>query len=290
MALIRILLIDDSPGDVDSFCRAIKRVSSDVVVVDVPSMNAAMHALKDDRGFDFIFIDSMLQQTIGFKESIQALVEYAPVHVLTSDRTAPSFQKFLQAIAAKTADVDLVGRNDHDALMALVERLIREKSGGNTTIRVEQARLEGKVARLEEGQKDIKQSLTEQLKMVQQLANSLSDFNMRLTLSVDQIRQQVEQTKIEICQLRDELHDVSIVAETAAKAHHEVDDEAGNKAALQIMLAVIAAITAIFASPVLLHIVQVVLPNKINQVQQQVQPSPSPSTSKGEIKKEGLKK
>lgn len=274
---LRILLIEDTPAEVAAFKRAVSRINPDAEVVAVSGFNEAFHAIEGGVPFDRLCIDPNIGQTVGFDRFIKDISRHdIPIEILTSDRTSPSFIRYLEKIASAHEEVNLIGRGQDD-LRDLLERILKEKSGGNTTLRVEQAQQEIRLIHLEEGVKEVRAAQTEQIKMFQQLAGTVSEFSIRLSLST----QTVEQLKQEVRQLREELQDVSDVAEAAAD---KVGGEDSDRT--KIWLAWIAAGSAILTG-LGIPLIDRVFPKPPDKPPDRpAQVSPPPSTNP---KKEGQK-
>lgn len=266
---LRILLIEDTPADIAAFKRALSRINPDAEVVAVTSFNNAFHEISGPEPFDRVCVDPDLGETVGFDRFIKDIRRHdVPIEILTSDRTSPAFLRYLEKIAQTDDSVTLLGKNDPNELRDLVERILKEKSGGSTTIRVEQAKQEVRLINLEESVKEVRNALTEQLKMFQQLSATVSELSIRLSLST----QSFEQLRQEIERLRLDLQDVSDVAEAAAE---KVGGEDSDRT--KIWLACIAAGSAVITG-LGIPLIDRVLPKKEGS-DRPAQVSPSPTTT-----------
>jgi len=270
---LRILLIEDSPADATQFKREIARINPDAEVIVAKDVSSAFHALEGDAGFDRVCISPNLGETLGFDRLIKDVRRHdIPVEILTSDRTSPAFLQYLDRLAKTDDEVNLLGKNNPDELRNLIERILKDKSGGNTTLRVEQAKQEVRLLNLEEHIKEARNTLTEQLKIFQQMSGTVSEFSIRLSLST----QAVEQLKQEVRQLRSELQDVSDVAEAAAeKVGGEDSDHT------KIWLAWIAAGAAVITG-LGIPLIERIMPRRGDSDRPaQVPPSPNQPLKKG---------
>lgn len=280
--LIKILLIEDDPVEVNAFKRAIARISPDVKVVDAADFNHAFHCLRGDV-FDRVFIDPELQTTAEFGKAIQDFVRFAPdtpIQIMKS--RDPAVLAIIRQLANANDNVELIEKNDRDALAGILEKLIKEKSSGSLTgLKVDQARLDVKIEGLEKGQQKIEatveKSMLELRKMVAQLSGTISELSIKLAMAMETI----DQSKKEIAALRDELHDVSLVAESAA-SKKEVDpsESEKNKIFVTWIVAGCPVIIAI-AVPIVNHF----FPSRKEEPPAIIAPSPSPSPSNGANKK-----
>ena len=274
---LRILLIEDTPAEADSFKRAVTRINPDAEVVVVTGPNEAFHQLDGDIPFDRLCIDPDIGQTMGYDRFIKDIRRYeVPVEILMSDRTSPQFVRYLQQIASSHDEVNLLSRNDQEGLRDLIERMLKEKSGGNTTLRVEQAKQEIRLINLEQGVKEIQTATAEQLKMFYQLSGTVSEFSIRLSLSTEAI----DQLKQDVHQFREELQDVSNVAEAIAEKHSGDDLSDRNK----VWIAWIAAGSAVITG-LGIPLIDKVFPKSDGHVRPaQISPS-TPASTKNEGQK-----
>lgn len=174
---LRLLLIEDTPSDARIFCEQVKERHGDqAIVVWKRSFKDAMLYLKSAPDIDQIWLDPGLgdlsKEKLG--AAIAYLKQYGQVQLLSS-MAAPSIKR-----EATRQEVEVYEKTtDLESVLAKITEVLQQRSGGSTTVRVGQAQLEGKIAKLEyqvgENVKSIERSHQELLKAFQGLQSQFAE-------------------------------------------------------------------------------------------------------------------
>lgn len=175
---LRLLLIEDTPSDAHIFCEQVKDRHGDSAIVEWRrSFKDAMVYLKSAPDIDQIWLDPGLvdlpKDRLG--SAIAYLKRFGQVQLLSST-VAPAIKS-----EANRQEVEIFEKTtDLESVLEKITMVLQQRSGGSTTVRVGQAQLEGKIAKLEyqvgENVKSIEKAHQELQKSMQGIQAQVSDI------------------------------------------------------------------------------------------------------------------
>lgn len=147
---LKLLLIEDTQADATLFCDQVQGSLGEDVDIDwVTQLSEAFNRLETGQIYDQIWLDPALPdlRDSNLGKALATLKKYVSsgeLRLLGGSGFTSTHKK--QAIEQNVQVVEDINSRQ---VLALVQELLSKKTGGTATIRVEQAKLEGAIARAE---------------------------------------------------------------------------------------------------------------------------------------------
>lgn len=241
----KLLLIEDSPADAAQFCDQIQNeLGNEVEIVWHTSLSAAMHWLKAEGNKpDQIWLDPALLGTQNIGKNLALLKECVPPGELRLFGSTPS----IVHREAQRHEVEVVRKETDSQLLAIVQDLVAKRSSGSGTVKIELARFEGTIAKLEY--------------QVSENCNRLA--------RVEQIIERLNTINFELTAMKDAVNKIPAIQEQLAKSQGFKELRLKRMDFLQaVMISLISAGVALGS---------IALPKIIDKLEHPNAPSPSPS-------------